>query len=465
MPFPTHVSGTTVKQCPVSFALFKAPTELQLSAIVIQFQRAQPSRPARDLSVPEGMRLHHGAPVALFVLVLLCVHGGREAEAAGGGFVRAQGTRFVINGSPYYANGFNAYWLMTMAADPAQRGKVTSALSQAAARGLSVARTWAFSDGGSNALQSAPGSYNENIFKGLDFVLSEARKNGIKVILSLVNNYDTFGGKKQYVEWARGRGRPSDLRMTSSLTLCQGLLQEPCQDRADEGEHGDRGGVQGRPRRSWRGADERAPVPVRPLRRTIQSWITEMAAHVKSIDGNHMLEAGLEGFYGASSSSSRAASVNPGRPPGGHRLHRQQPGPRQSTSPPCTRTRTSGCRAPTTRRSGTSWAGGWTRTSRTRRGRCASRLLIAEFGKSQRDPGFSSAQRDAQFGMVYAKIYQSARKGGPRWAGSSGSSWPTAWTPTGTATSHLRGGAGVHHRRYHVREPQAQDARQGVRAG
>lgn len=117
------------------------------------------------------MGLHHGAPVALLVLVLLCVHGGREAEAAGGGFVRAQGTRFVINGSPYYANGFNAYWLMTMAADPAQRGKVTSALSQAAARGLSVARTWAFSDGGSNALQYAPGSYNENTFKVLAHIL------------------------------------------------------------------------------------------------------------------------------------------------------------------------------------------------------------------------------------------------------------------------------------------------------
>ena len=27
-------------------------------------------------------------------------------------------------------------------------------------------------------------------------------------------------------------------------------------------------------------------------------WIEEMTSHVKSIDGNHILEAGLEGFYG-----------------------------------------------------------------------------------------------------------------------------------------------------------------------
>jgi mannan endo-1,4-beta-mannosidase len=38
-------------------------------------------------------------------------------------------------------------------------------------------------------------------------VLSEARKFGVKVILGLVNNYDTFGGKKQYVDWARGQGQ------------------------------------------------------------------------------------------------------------------------------------------------------------------------------------------------------------------------------------------------------------------
>ncbi|EMS54429.1 Mannan endo-1,4-beta-mannosidase 1 [Triticum urartu] len=256
------------------------------------------------------MRLRHGAPVALSVLVLLCVHGGQEAEAAGGGFVRAQGPRFVINGSPYYANGFNAYWLMTMAADPAQRGKVTSALSQAAARGLSVARTWAFSDGGSNALQYAPGSYNENTFKGLDFVLSEARKNGIKVILSLVNNYDTFGGKKQYVEWARGRGQAvgsEDDFFTNSLV--KGFYKNHVKTVLTRVNTVTGVAYKNDPTiLAWELMNE--PRCQSDLSgRTIQSWIREMAAHVKSIDGNHMLEAGLEGFYGAS--SSRAASVNP----------------------------------------------------------------------------------------------------------------------------------------------------------
>lgn len=38
-------------------------------------------------------------------------------------------------------------------------------------------------------------------------MISEAGKFGVKLILSLVNNYDDYGGKRQYVEWAKARGQ------------------------------------------------------------------------------------------------------------------------------------------------------------------------------------------------------------------------------------------------------------------
>jgi mannan endo-1,4-beta-mannosidase len=39
-------------------------------------------------------------------------------------------------------------------------------------------------------------------------------------------------------------------------------------------------------------------------------------------------------------------------------------------------------------------------------------LLVAEFGRSRKDTGYSVDQRDAVFATVYAKVYNSARAGG-----------------------------------------------------
>lgn len=41
----------------------------------------------------------------------------------------------------------------------------------------------------------------------MDYAIHEAGKNGIKLILSLVNNYNDFGGKNQYVNWAKSQGQ------------------------------------------------------------------------------------------------------------------------------------------------------------------------------------------------------------------------------------------------------------------
>jgi mannan endo-1,4-beta-mannosidase len=80
--------------------------------------------------------------------------------------VAVDGTQFVVDcGRTIFFSGFNAYWLMMMAADPALRGAVATAFQQASAHGLNLARTWAFSDGGDQPLQSSPGVYNETMFQ------------------------------------------------------------------------------------------------------------------------------------------------------------------------------------------------------------------------------------------------------------------------------------------------------------
>lgn len=82
-----------------------------------------------------------------------------------GGFVETRKQYFVVDGKQMYFNGFNAYWLMCMAADPSTKTKVSDVFQDASKIGMNVVRTWAFSDGGNKPLQISPGVYNEDMFK------------------------------------------------------------------------------------------------------------------------------------------------------------------------------------------------------------------------------------------------------------------------------------------------------------
>ena len=55
--------------------------------------------------------------------------------------------------------------MMHVAADPSEKYKVSKTFWEAAAAGLLVRRTWAFSDGGDRAQQISPGVYDERVFQ------------------------------------------------------------------------------------------------------------------------------------------------------------------------------------------------------------------------------------------------------------------------------------------------------------
>lgn len=81
------------------------------------------------------------------------------------GFVEKNGSHFVVNGDqPFFVHGFNTYWLMVFAVDPATRCKVSDVFREATSAGLNVCRTWAFNDGGWRALQVSPLVYDEQVF-------------------------------------------------------------------------------------------------------------------------------------------------------------------------------------------------------------------------------------------------------------------------------------------------------------
>ncbi|XP_073032294.1 putative mannan endo-1,4-beta-mannosidase 9 [Primulina eburnea] len=342
-------------------------------------------------------------------LVAIILSGYSEAMA-NGNFVQTMGTQFVLNEKPLYFNGFNSYWLMYMAADPSTRVKVTDTFRQASKYGMNLARTWAFSDGGYRSLQSSPGSYNEDMFKGLDFVISEAKKYGIHLILSLVNNWEGFGGKKQYVQWARDRGQYMNneddffsnnivkgyyknhikavLTRVNSITgiaykddptvFAWELMNEPrCQT--------DLSG------------------------KIIQDWVVEMSNQVKSIDKNHLLEVGMEGFYGESMPEKK--QFNPGYEVGTDFISNNRvPGVDFATIHLYPDQWVPGANDEAQTEFVEKWIGSHSLDSKTVLGKP---LMVTEFGKSSRSSGFSVVARDSYFGTIFNSVYSCARSGGP----------------------------------------------------
>ena len=115
-----------------------------------------------DMGINTAQRL---LLIASCLAVLALAAGDDDQARISGGFARANGTRFTVAGRPFYSNGFNAYWLMYMGSNPADRSKVLDTLDQASRLGARLVRTMAFNDGGSNRpLQITAGVYNEDTF-------------------------------------------------------------------------------------------------------------------------------------------------------------------------------------------------------------------------------------------------------------------------------------------------------------
>ncbi|XP_042454810.1 mannan endo-1,4-beta-mannosidase 8-like [Zingiber officinale] len=215
--------------------------------------------------------------------------------------VEKKGGHFAAGDRPFFVHGFNTYWLMVFAADPDTRNKVSDVLREASSAGLNVCRTWAFNDGGWRALQVSPYVYDDQVFEGLDFVVSEARKHGVRLILSFCNNWKDYGGKAQYVRWGKDAGLDlsSDDAFFSDPTL-KGYYKAFARTVITRINTFTNVAYKDDPTiLAWELINE-PRCPSDPSGDTLQAWFEEMVAYVKSIDPVHMLEIGVEGFYGPS---------------------------------------------------------------------------------------------------------------------------------------------------------------------
>lgn len=208
-------------------------------------------------------------------------------------FVRTDGDRFLLAGQPFHHLGADCYYLMTVAADPARRPRVDAVLREAAAQGLSSIRTWAFNDGnGPDALQTAPGVYEERVFGGLDYVIQECDSLGLRVVLPLVNNWVDYGGMDQYVAWSPTATRHDDFYTDPDCRRWYRDFAAAVLAR-----------YAGNPTiLAWELANE-PRCASDPSGDTLQGWIEEMSAYLKSLDPDHLVATGSEGFLAGTSGS------------------------------------------------------------------------------------------------------------------------------------------------------------------
>ncbi len=256
-------------------------------------------------------------------------------------FITRSGPELVSGTREFYAIGVNASFLQSVAAY-ADTGAVLEVFRTAEGLGVTSLRSWAFYDGSdtSNAaiLQYAPGRYNEHALRALDYVVARARDYSLRLILPLVNNWDDEGGMNQYVRWLADSipvtmtpipekqriiqgagGRRYVYRVAGNLThddfytnpmtrawyrnYCAMLLQrintftgirysdDPtilCWELANEPRSSDGSGI------------------------VVRRWIEEMSSFIKTIDHNHLVSTGEEGFDVSAASYSRGINYPDG---------------------------------------------------------------------------------------------------------------------------------------------------------
>ncbi len=251
------------------------------------------------------------------------------------GFVEAQGDRLTLDGRPYVFAGTNNYYLMYGADGRGNQVNVTNVLDNAQAAGFDAMRMWAFFDvqdpdepGRTSSIHGAGNSptwfqawdedseapmYNEGPFglSQLDYAVAEAGERGIRAVLPFTGNWSSFGGMDQYVRW-RDLADDSDrvwyhddfytdpvikgwykdwitylLNRENVYTgvaykddptvlmwelgnepRCRGSALPSSPGACDEGMTGD-----------------------------ITAWADEMSRHIKSIDANHLVGVGDEGWF------------------------------------------------------------------------------------------------------------------------------------------------------------------------
>lgn len=249
---------------------------------------------------------------------------GPASRAPADAFVRAEGTRLVRHGRPYYVAGANL-WYGGHLGTPNGAGRqqrlvqeleLLHSLGINNVRVLAVSEQTAIKSAVSPASTRAPGDYDELLLQGLDFLLAELGRRDMTAVLYLNNFWQWSGGMTQYLNWftrspAHDPNVSKDVERFMAENARFYTIEEAQQEyrRAIAKIVNRVNTVNRLPYRddpaimSWQLANEPRPGNSRAGARekaAYARWIADTARYIRSLDGRHMVSSGSEGLAGSS---------------------------------------------------------------------------------------------------------------------------------------------------------------------
>ncbi|KAI9876047.1 MAG: hypothetical protein M1830_007460 [Pleopsidium flavum] len=211
-----------------------------------------------------------------------------------GHFAHVDGRLFNIDGKTQYFAGTNTWWLAHLSSND----DVDKVLARIAATELKVTRVWGFGNVNTpttgsvyfqvlNESLSSTGQYiNYDESTGiprLDYVVSAAERYGVKLVLPMLNNWDDLGGINTYTN-AFGGSATSFYTDSQSQAAYRNYIEF----------------IVNRYKSSsaifaWELCNE--PRCRGCSSSTISDWASATSAYIKSLDSNHMVTLGDEGWF------------------------------------------------------------------------------------------------------------------------------------------------------------------------
>ncbi len=234
----------------------------------------------------------------------------------GQAFIHVKAGNLYKEQQPYRFVGMNYWYGMNLgnAAKPKLRARLVRELDVLKELGITNLRIMAASEGPNDApwrispaLQEQPATYNEDLWKGLDFLLVELSKRNMQAVLCLNNMWPWSGGFAQYVNWTTSKPIPYPppaeggkwlkfMKYSASFfnnQQAQDLYRQHIKSVVQR-----TNSLSSIPYRedptimAWQLANEPRPILNNWKYRR---WIRQTATYIKSLDNNHLVSVGSEG--------------------------------------------------------------------------------------------------------------------------------------------------------------------------